>query len=250
MENKPIFNISLVSRTPGADPEVFARYQKWVTEVYIPMFIKIPEVTGVDRYHIIRETLQYPSWGSANHYTNRQGFENQMKNLVVMSLQEDLAAWVKRGIRDSIWSAAYEQIKSYRSGSAFPVNKLDTRIDNAPIMSLEAFSLSPEQEDKYFEWFNEYGCNIFLPFFIKFPGLKGYDWYQYLGSGFGRRSGTRVENYPKYLSALYFDNIQAFNDFVNSQELASFLKAMRSVFPRGLEYRWYVQYQLTQSWRK
>jgi hypothetical protein len=250
MENAPVFNISLVSRTPGADPEVFARYQKWVVEVYLPMLIKVPEIIGIDRYHILKETLQYPAWGSTNHYPNRLAFENQLKNTVVITLQAELVAWVKRGIRDSVWSASYELVRSYRSGSSFPVSNPDSRIDNAPIMSLEAFALSPEEEAPYFEWFNEYGGSIFLPLFMKMPGLKGYDWYQYLGAGFGRSADTRVVNYPRYLSVLYFADIPAYDDFVNSQELASFLKAMRRVFPRGLDYRWYVQYQLTQSWRK
>jgi heme-degrading monooxygenase HmoA len=80
------------------------------------------------------------------------------------------------------------------------------------------------------------------------PGLKGYDWYKYETSR--KESDVREREYPKYLSIIYFENTQAFDGFVKSPEAEAFFKMMRSVFPRGLKYEWYAQYQLVKSFRR
>jgi hypothetical protein len=59
-----------------------------------------------------------------------------------------------------------------------------------------------------------------------------------------------VTKYPQYLSLMSFDKIEAFENYTRSAELAASQKAMRNIFPYGLDYRWYVQYELVKSWRK
>jgi len=248
MENAPVINLTFHNRAPGADPEVFQRYLKWREEVYGPMLIKIPEVKELDNNEIIRDSLEYPHYGSILHWENLQAREMHLKTTEAKAVNDELNAWVKRGIRETIWSKTYMLIKSFRSGKAYSASQRDTRIDNAPIVSLEAFRLSDEEQEKYFNWFNEFGCSSFVPLFMKLPGLKGYDWYQ--ATGLPPSLDLREHEYPKYLSMIYFENIQAFENFVESSELAAFLKMMGSVFPYGLNYKWYVQYQLTKSWRK
>ena len=248
MKNAPVISFSFSSGNLGVDPEVFERYTKWVNEVYMPMILNVPEVRGMDAFDIFRPTLQYPDAGVLSHYQNARDLENARKNPQWAAITPDVASWIKRDIRDYMWSAVFELIKSYRSGSAYPASKLDTMIENAPFISLEAFDLPPEEEQKFSEWFDGYGSNIFLPLFIKLPGLKGYDWYRHVG--FGRFQETKERNYPKYLSIIYFENTEAFDNFVKSPELASFFRAMRNVFSLGLPYKWYVQFQLRKSWRK
>jgi len=75
-------------------------------------------------------------------------------------------------------------------------------------MHLEAYRLSPENQDKYNNWFYEYGFNIFLPLFMKRPGLKGYDYFKFSRSAY--RTDIRETEYPAFVSMIYFENIQAF----------------------------------------
>jgi len=246
--NTPVINVAFNSAAPGADIEVFERYQKWSTEVYLPMQMKVIGLKGIDFYHVIRENLEYPVVGVIYHWENLQAWETFPNSPKGAAISQEAAVWVKRGVRDPIWSVVYELIKSYRSLPLSSTDKPDTRIENAPVMSLEAFRLSPEDKEKYVNWFTEYGYSSFIPLFVRLPGFKGYDWYKY--TGLTRSQDVREHEYPKYLSIIYFENTQAFDNFVKSPELAAFFKVMRSVFPRSLRYGWYVQYQLVQSWRK
>lgn len=239
MPNAPVLDLTFHSRAPGADYEVFQRYLKWREEVYGPLLIRVPEVKQLDNNEIVKTSLEYPHYGSILHWDNLHARENFFKTTESKAIVDELAIWVKRGVREPIWSVSYELMKSFRSESSSPVSKPDTRIENAPVMSLEAFRLSPEEEEKYFNWFNEFGCSSFVPLFVRLPGLKGYDWYKDTNL---RRTpdAVREHEYSKYLSIIYFENIQAFDNFVESPELAAFLKMMGSVFPHGLNYKWYV----------
>jgi hypothetical protein len=67
-----------------------------------------------------------------------------------------------------IWYPAYSLIKSFRSKPNYS-NHNQALIENAPVMYLEAYRTSPEEQEKYYKWFNEYGCNIFMPLFMKMP---------------------------------------------------------------------------------
>ena len=243
--NAPVISMTFVNRAPGADIEVFERYRKWVNEVYLPLQMNIPGLRGIDSYQAARESLEYPVTGVVYHWENLQayGTPNTPERTAI---QQEAAAWVKRGVRDPIWSVVYELIKSYRNVSPSS-GRPDTRIEGAPVMSLEAFRLSAEDEEKYVSWFTDYGCSSFIPLFLRLPGFKGYDWYKYMG--LGRGPDMREHEYPGYISMIYFENTSAFDNFVKSPELASFLKVMRSVFPRALKYEWYVQYQLVKSVR-
>jgi len=60
MGNRPVISITAMSRAPGVDPEAWERLKNRGTEVYIPITMNIPGVTGADRYKIIRENSEYP----------------------------------------------------------------------------------------------------------------------------------------------------------------------------------------------
>jgi hypothetical protein len=212
------------------------------------MYLKIPGVTGIDRHEISRRSPQYPEIGTFFHIESLTASENVSKAPEALAIGRDLIDWEKRRVREYFWMALYQLIGSYRSESASSGNKEDMKIENAPFMHIEAYSLSPEEQDKYYSWFCEYGLNGFIPLFVKLPGLKGYDFLK--GKGVKTRLAVRESEYPAYLSIIYFENIQAFENFENSKELAMFQKIMRNVFPHGLNYKWYAQYKLVQSWRK
>jgi len=249
LENAPVITLRFISIVPGANIEAWERFNKWFAEVYGPMlFMKTRGATGNDFYRLIGDTPEYPQMGSFSHRENLSLWKAATETTEIVSVQNEFIAWEKRGVIESIWSAVYELIKSYRSDPALSGQKEDTRIENAPIMHLEAYRLSPENQGKYFNWFAEFGCKIFIPLFLRSPGLKGYDWFKF--TGLARSKEVRDLEYPAYLSVVYFENIKSFEDFTKSPEQVAFQKALRTGFPRGLKYEWYVQYELTNSLRK
>jgi hypothetical protein len=184
------------------------------------------------------------------HYEDSAGLEVAQKSPEYSSeynsLASEFSSWMKRGVLDFTWSAVYELLKSYRSESSNSEDQMDTRIENAPFLHLEAYRLTVEDSEKYNKWFIDYCSNIFIPLFVRQSGLKGYDYFEYL-----RISVFNLQvEYPTYLSAIYFDSISDFENFEKSKELEVCRKTLRDIFPHGLKYEWYIQYQLTQSWRK
>jgi heme-degrading monooxygenase HmoA len=248
MENAPVLNMSFANAAPGADEDAFQRYLNWVVEVYQPMLMKVNGVTGINRYILIRKSPDYPWNGTITHFESMADWENSLKSPERKAVGEDLHAWDKRGVREGVWSAAYVLVQNFRVGTDSRSGKKDTKIENAPVMHLEAYRMTEEDQGKYNKWFNEYGSRVFIPLFMKTCGLKGYDYLKY--SGFGPVNLARETEYPSYLSVLYFEDVAAFEHFQASPEQVSFQSALRYVFPLGLNYKWYVQYQLTHSWRK
>jgi hypothetical protein len=250
MENRPVINLGGRSPAPGADAEVFQRFLKWQAEVYSPMLLKATEIVGVDHYQIVKENPEYPARVTLYHYKNLIDWKTAEGNPETSAITQEQRSWVARGIVDYIWAKPYALTKSFRSKQYPSVGNENTIIENAPIMHLEAYRLSPEEQGKYVKWFNEYGCPVFMPLFMKLPGLIGYDQYEDTGLRREGREYIQELEYPKYLSIIYFENLKAFEDFEKSPELAGFQKVMRSVLPRRLKYEWHVQYQLVGSLRK
>jgi hypothetical protein len=200
-----------------------------------------------DYYHIVVESPEYPLTGNLVHSESIEDAESWMKTPENKGIADDMANWVKRGIVEYFWHVRYELIKSFRSGTVSTV-KEDTIIENAPIMHIEAYCFSTEEEERYGKWLREYGFNVFMPLFMNLLGLKGYDCFKYLGSV--STGNAKETKYPLYLSIVYFENMKAFENYTKSAELVVFQKGLRNVFPRGPVYKWYVQYRLVQSLRK
>jgi hypothetical protein len=249
MENRPVISMSGVSCSPGADPEVYERFLNWMKEVYGPVIMRVPQRRQVDWYKIVRESPLFPPLLVILHYENYAGWEEARKNPEAISISSEMVSWRKRGIIDLTWSSVYQLVKSYRSESSNSEEKPDTRIENAPDLHLEAYRLQMEDSEKYNKWFTDYSSNVFIPLFMKQAGLKGYDYFKYTGMSVNYPNLLEKE-YPTYFSAIYFENIKDFENFEKSNELAICKKTMRNIFPSGLKYEWYVQYQLVKSWRK
>ena len=248
MQNATVFNLVFRSPAPGADPELWERWIKWAREVYTPLFMKLPMSAGNDNYQIIRESPEYPSYGFFAHFPDNEAAEEYTKTQHAVDMRNEGLSWIKRGVVvDHFWASRYELIKSFRS-SFSARNQETTTIDDAPVMHMEAYSLTPEEEEQYGKWINDYGINVFFPLFIKLPGLKGYDCFKCLN-----RQGvnpSRERNYPLYLSVVYFEDIKAFENFEKSDEVVACQKALINIFPLRPVYKWYVQYKLVQSFRK
>ncbi len=197
---------------------------------------------------IVRKSPDYPWNGTITHYESMIAWENSLKSPERTAVGEDLRAWDKRGVREGVWSAAYELVQNFREGTISQGVKKDTKIENASVMHIEAYRMPNEDQEKYNKWFNEYSSRVFIPLFMKTCGLQGYDYLKY--SGFGPVNRSRETEYPPYVSVLYFKDMKDFEHFQESPEQVSFQSALRYIFPLGLNYKWYVQYQLTHSGRK
>jgi hypothetical protein len=205
-------------------------------------------VLGLDQYKIVRENLEYPRMVGLIHYKNIKAWSDHTLSSIGADIGKDLRAWEERGITERIWYPAYTLIKNFRSNTSLSSAYETTMIENAPIMYLEAYRTSPGEQPPYHKWFSDYGCNLFMPLLLKLPGLSGYDWYE--DTGLRRRQDVRENEYPRYLSIVYFESIESYENFLKCPELAALQKSMRSVFPGGLNYKWHVLYQLVKSWRK
>jgi hypothetical protein len=248
LENAPVITLYGTSRMPGADVEVWHRFLNWALEVYMPVIMRAPERLGGDTFRIIRESPEYPEIMRIWHLENLTSLEKSRKNPDYGNVAQDILAWQKRGVNGIIWSVVYTLIKSFRSSPAFSSSEQGTRIENAPIALLEAYRLSPDQADKFNRWFSEYAFNIFIPFFMRLQGVRGYDYFK--DTGIHILEETRENEYPVYLSMVYFDSIQAFENYEKCPELDSMRKNLLNFFPQGLNFKWWVQYQLEKSWRK
>ena len=247
MENAPVIMMSFGSPTPGTDVELYERFEQWVIEVYIPMRMKFVERMGTDFCQIIQESFEYPRNGTVSHYKNLDSWENSQKTQERNAVMEEIRSWQNRGVMEQIWSPVYELERSFRGDQKLEGDRVDTRIADAPIMHLEGYRLSSIEQKKYENWLAEHGYNVFIPLFVKLPGIRGYDTYKITGSRFVE---AREIEYPSHLSIVYFENLKAYEDYARSRELMVFQKALRSVFPLGPNVKWHVQYQLVKSWRK
>jgi hypothetical protein len=248
MEHAPVIQLTSRSPAPGADVAVYERYVNWGNEVYIPLRMRIPEMTGVDAYQLVGENPGYGIRVTVDHHKNLVDLKAVQASSEMKAILGDLTSWTERGITDQMWAVAYSLIKSFRSQPVQSSDNQDTRIDGAAIMHLEAFRLSAAELGKYLKWLEDFGRPIFMPLFMKLPGLIGYDWYKDTGLR-GSQDGERWE-YPECLSIIYFETLKDYDNFVKSPELAGFQKAIRSIIPYRLGYIWNVQYQLVKSWRK
>lgn len=247
MENVPAVYLSFLNLAPTGDEETFQRFMNWNTEVYFPLLMKITGITRIDVYITMKRNPQYPMAGAIHHYENIMAYQASSKAPERKAVIEEVNIWNKRGIREGVWSAAYELVNSFRPGTVSIVNR-DTRIDGAPIVHFEAYSMTLEEHEKYNRWFTEYGARVFIPLFMKNLGLKGHDYYKH--SGLTPTLEAKEKDYPPYFSVLYFEDMKAFERFEESTEQRSFQSALRNIFPLGLNYKWYVQYQLLKSFRK
>jgi hypothetical protein len=151
----------------------------------------------------------------------------------------------KYGFR-TLWSALFELKMSFRNGAVFtPPGKEITAANSAPIIYLSAFDVSPFLHDKYEEWFSHWGYDIFLPLFMKLPGITGYDLYKFIQIHKHTTTSKLLANdYPVFVSILYFEKPNDLENFKKSRELAAFQKVMLADFSGALNTKWDVAYEL------
>jgi hypothetical protein len=188
MENAPVITVNGFSPYPGADPELWERFTKWGNEVYVPLMLKNPGRTGSDTYQITRQNPLYPFRLRIHHLTDLASQRRASVSAEQIAIQTDNNTWRTRNVMEVVWGGIYQLAFNFRGGSLVSSPKSDTRIENAPVLHLEAFRFSPEEQEKYNKWFTEYGQNIFIPLYFKQAGVKGFDCYENTGCKGSRRT--------------------------------------------------------------
>ncbi len=249
MGNAPVIIIS-ASKTL---PEYRERYYQWVYEVYYPRRLQNPLLKGIDAYRIVKENVDYNPSFSIHQFGSLNDLENAYNSQEWVSTSRDRdTTFQQTGRSERFWSAAYQLMRNFTNPSGDSQTNKGQGTDDARIIHLEGYRLAPEEEERYDTWFTKWGYEVYIPLLMKLPGLRGHAQYKHTLVNIpdtDRKTKNFVE-YPPYLSILTFDNLEAYKNYENSLELAALKGALRAPFPRGLEYRWWVQYRLIKSWRK
>jgi hypothetical protein len=150
-------------------PELEGKYANWFNEAYAPVFMTIPAMLGIDRYLVIKENPFYPRNIVLYHRQNLQAVQEEISNPDRMAVVRDINTTFKK--IEWVWyRKGYELIKSFHSSGQ---NGEDTRVDNACVMHLEVPRLSPEQEEKFNEWFVLWAYPVYIPILIRILGKAG-----------------------------------------------------------------------------
>jgi uncharacterized protein (DUF1330 family) len=233
-------------------PEYRERYYQWVYEVYYPLLLKTPWINEIDSYRILTENSEYNSSMSIYRFKNLRELENLYKSPEYISLAKDReTTFYQTGRGERFWQATYQLLKTFTNSSASSPPEKNDKNKNIPVVHLEGYRLSPDQEENYYNWFIKRGYEAYVPLLMKLPGLQEYSWYKLIEVELPHVMMPKDPNaHPPYLSILHFDSLRAYENFENSPELAVFREGIKVPFSRGLLFKWYVQYQLTRSWRK
>jgi hypothetical protein len=249
MENRPV--IRILART--IQPEYEERFLKWQYEVYFPLYITVDEIQEISGYQILRNNPQYPPSLNILHYRNRTDQMNLRKNQKYIDITKDSnTTWGPR--IEPIWMVAYELIKSLQNVPIKSKRGTLSEVNPNTIIHLEGCTLLQGEAEKYERWFTKWGNEVYMPIMMKLCGLVEFAWYRCIDVDLTGLASylipKRPVEYPSYLSVLTFESPDAYDNYEKSPELAAFRYALRVPFPRGLEYKWYIQYQLEKSFRK
>lgn len=245
MANSPV--IMIVGHK--VKPEHRERFGKWVMEVYYPLFMKFPQLGAIDRYETINETVAYPKNVTIHQYKDFESSDEFVRSSVYTSIMQDQkTTFVDTGRMGWHWRALYELMKSFKTATTSAPNN---QSENGPVVHFEAYRLFPDEEDRYSDWIGKWGFEFYIPALMRLSGIKKYNFYKLLDYKFPESlqpKGTGI--HPAYLSALYFDSLEAYQNYEKSIELAAMRQALKEHFDRELELKWSVQYQQILSMQK
>jgi hypothetical protein len=246
MENNPVIRISGYT----VKPEFEERFYQWTTEINVPLTFKTGLITRREGYRPLKGSLEYPEHLSIGFHDNLNALDRYLIRPEVVASANDLATWSNR--REVFWAAVYQlmrraenrQSDSKQTGDAF-------NPENPPVISIEAFRLSAEDEQKYLGWLSRWGYPVYIPLLLNIPGLIKLELYKLveydLPTGYKGENGT---SHPPYMTILTFKNSHGFEAYEKSLERAAFGAGIEAYFLKGLTGQWYVQYKLNRIWWK
>jgi hypothetical protein len=220
MENRPV--ISIVSRyfLPGQEGKHNEYYEKWFFEAYVPFLSESAGLRAAERYRIVKENPDYPKYMQIWYFNNlkeHQMFEKSEEFQAILSAMDanfpgtDFRWWVQYWVADSWQHGRLGQSLEAKDGA---------------VIHMEA-SQGHLEEEKYF------------PMLINTEQARRID-----------RCRIVKENpkYPSFLSIFRFQTIEMFEDWEKRRKTATVKSDYADTSIKSPS--WYIQYQLTRSWRK
>ena len=216
------------------------------------MLVAKTPYAGTEHYQIVQEKAGYPFSFTLSYFHNLEDRLDAIRSPEYIAYEKDLeASW--GGKFERRWSTLYQLVKRLKNEAlTFDKNK-DYKPENAPVLLLYGASLSPDDWEKYHNWFNDWGYPVYLPVLLKVPGVIEYCrlWLTNIQRRTPPKPGVSENpNYPQDLTIIYFENLKAYQNFEKSREFAAFKKNLAAEFPNGLNYKWNVVYRLTGRWTK
>lgn len=227
------------------NPEIEERYNNWYNEVYVPeLLIKMEGVKERRRYKSIERSASYPQYFGISYYENERSLVNTIESRERRIYDSDRDTTFA-GKFEIIWRAQYELVKSINKE---PTSATADPGADRPVIHVEAYKMPSEEQEKYIIWLSRFGYDVYLPLLMKSSGLLEYDHYKLIKRDMKTTVPVKDPDNPPYLSLFYFRNIEDYQQFKNSTELAAFRERIQSGFQA--ETKWSVGYQLVKSWRK
>jgi len=249
MDNTHILGLSAFDFQNAEDR---GKYIKWRGGAYAPMLISKTPYTGIEHYQVVEEKPDYPFTFTLTYFKNLEDRLDAVCTPEYVAYQKDLAAsW--GGKYKNTWRTLFQLVKRMNNETLTYDKNRNYSPESAPVILLYGAVLSPDDWEKYHNWFNDWGYTIYIPVLLKVPGVIEFSrlWLSNTpGKSTPRPGVTENPEYPQDLSIIYFENLKAYQNFEKSREFAAFRKTLAAEFPNGLNYKWNVVYRLTGRYTK
>lgn len=248
MENANVLRLRCLKMFKDEDQQ---HYGKWYRASFMPMFMSSGKYLGIESCRPIKGSPEQFSAMTAYYLENIEKYLDHQRS-------PDLAAYLKD--IETTWGGKYDiplsavYLLAKRIEGKPTDNLFKEGSDNPPAIHVEGIDLPEDLRDKYHLWMYEWGYPFYIPLLLKLPGVNEYTrwwFYSICRDGLPPVADPKEEaKYPGDLTIFYFDDLKSLKDFENSKELLFYRKALNDVFPGISGYKWYVNYQVSASWRK
>ena len=94
-------------------PEIEEKFNNWYDESHIPNILKFPKLKKVDRYQILNETEQYPTYLTVLEFENCQVYEEYEKSELLAAERKTIKEFWKDGGWEIEWRVRYELMRTW-----------------------------------------------------------------------------------------------------------------------------------------
>jgi hypothetical protein len=121
MENRSVITLS----GRNIPPEIEEKFDNWTEGAYIPVYIKLQGVRGVDSYRIISPNFKVPGRLMIYHRDNLESRKKTAMSQDGMAIVRDRQ--ITFGMIETFFSSVYELVRTFKN-DAFPAKASDCTI--------------------------------------------------------------------------------------------------------------------------
>jgi hypothetical protein len=219
--------IDIVAGSPR--PEDIDKLALWYNDVHVPMLMKYG-VKSAERFKILTENSDYPTFLGIYHYANLRGYEERQSPQASTEISKDVQTrWPNgHGVR---WHVLYIERKKWSA------SRLVALSPGTVIHLVGVNGPAPGKDAEFNYWYD----NTHVPWLMKTGAVIEAVRY---------RITQESKDYPAYLAVYYFENPKAFEAFSNHPERLAAVKELNEHWPEGIGSVWRVQYQMIKGWKK